>query len=146
MQCQDQAYDGASNMSGINNGVQALFKTEAKKVLYFHCLAHSLNLCLKDVTNTCEVIRDVLNFIYELTQLIKMSPKRLTFKLFDSLRSTTNTGKLTPHLRMLCPTCWTVRHSLIASILKNYSSIIQSALDMYMRLVRGMMIMLQTVA
>ena len=107
-QYRGQAYDGASNMSGINNGVQALFKAETKQVLYVHCLAH----------NTCEVIRDVLNFIYELTQL------------FDSLRRevTINTGELTPRLRMLCPTRWTVRHSSIASILKNYS-IIQSALD-----------------
>ena len=74
------------------------------------------------------MIRDVLNFIYELTQLIKMSPKRLT--LFESLRKevTVNTGELTPHLRMLCPTRWTVRHSSISSILKNYSTV-QSALD-----------------
>ena len=126
--CRGQAYDGASNMSGINNGVQALFKAEAKQALYVHCLAHSLNLSLKDVTNTCEVIRDVLNFIYELTQLIKMSPKRLT--LFDSLRKevSINTGELTPHLRMLCPTRWTVRHASIASILRNYG-VIQSALE-----------------
>ncbi|XP_065900823.1 zinc finger MYM-type protein 1-like [Dysidea avara] len=127
-QCRGQAYDGASNMSGINNGVQALFKAEVEQALYVHCLAHSLNLCLKDVTKTCDMIRDVLNFIYELTQLIKMSPKRLT--LFESLRKevTVNTGELTPHLRMLCPTRWTVRHSSIFSILKNYSTI-QSALD-----------------
>ena len=108
--------------------MQALFKAEAKQALHVHCLAHSLNLCLKDVTNTCEVIRDVLNFIYELTQLIKMFPKRLT--LFDSLRREViiNTGEFTPHLRMLCPTRWTARHALIASILRNYS-IIQSALE-----------------
>ena len=70
----------------------------------------------------------MLKFIYELTQLIKMSPKRLT--LFDSLRRevTINTSELTPRLRMLCPTPWTVRHSSIASILKNFS-IIQNALD-----------------
>ena len=127
-QCRGQAYDGASNMSGIKSGVQALFKSEANRALYVHCLAQSLNLCLKDVTNTCEIIRDVMNFIYELTQLIKMSPKRLT--LFDSLRKevSINTGELTPHLRMLCPTRWTVRHASIASILRNYS-IIQSALE-----------------
>lgn len=127
-QCRGQAYDGASNMSGINRGVQALFKSEANKALYVHCLAHSLNLCLKDVTNTCEVIRDVMSFIYELAQLIKMSPKRLT--LFDSLRKevSINTGEFTPQLRMLCPTRWTVRHGSIASILRNYS-IIQSALE-----------------
>ena len=127
-QCRGQAYDGASNMSGINRGIQALFKSEANKALYVHCLAHSLNLCLKDVTNTCEIIRDVMNFIYELAQLIKMSPKRLT--LFDSLRKevSINTGEFTPQLRMLCPTRWTVRHGSIASILRNYS-IIQSALE-----------------
>ena len=107
-------------MCGINNRVQALFKAQE---LYVHCLAHSLNLCLKDVTKTCEVIRNVLDFIDELTQLIKMSPKWLI--LFESLRQevTINSGELTPRLRMLCPTHWTVRHSSISSILKNYSTI-----------------------
>ena len=52
-QCRGQAFDGAANMSGIKNGVQALVKSEAKQALYVHCLAHNLNLCLKDVTNTC---------------------------------------------------------------------------------------------
>ena len=97
-------------------------------MLYVHCLAHSLNLCLKDVTKTCEVIRNVLDFIYELTQLIKMSPKRLT--LLESFRRevTINSGELTPRLRMLCPTRWNGRHSSISNILKNYSTI-QSTLD-----------------
>ena len=122
-QCRGQAYDGTSNMSGINNhGVQALFKAEVEQVLYVHCLAHTLNLCFKNVTKTYAVIRDVLNFVYELTQLIKMSPKRLTW--FESFRRevTINSGELTPRLRMLCPTHWTVRHSSISSILKNYST------------------------
>ncbi|XP_065920227.1 zinc finger MYM-type protein 1-like [Dysidea avara] len=43
-QCRGQAYDGASNMSGIRNGVQALFKKDEPRALYVHCLAHSLNL------------------------------------------------------------------------------------------------------
>ena len=69
-----------------------------------------------------------MNFIFELTQLFKMSPKRLT--LFNTLRKdiSINTGEVTPNLRMLCPTRWTVRHTSIASILRNYS-IIQSALE-----------------
>ena len=127
-QCRGQAFDGASNMSGIKNGVQALIKKEANKALYVHCLAHSLNLCLKDVAKTCSLIRDIMSFIYELTQLIKMSPKRLT--LFETLRKevTISTGELTPRLRMLCPTRWTVRHASISSILRNYA-VIQSALE-----------------
>lgn len=55
-QCRGQAFDGASNMSGIRNGVQALVKEEVSQALYVHCLAHNLNLCLKDVTNTCDML------------------------------------------------------------------------------------------
>ena len=127
-QCCGQAYDGAANMSDTRNGVQALFKRESPHTLYVHCLAHSLNLCVKEVTRACDIIRDTMSFVYELTQLIKMSPKRLS--LFDSLRKeiTFNTGEITPNLRMLCPTRWTVRHGSIGSILRNYS-ILQNALD-----------------
>ena len=127
-QCQGQAYDRAANMSGIRKRVQALFKKEVPQALYVHCLTHTLNLCLKDVTNNCELIRDVMSFIYDLAQLFKFSPKRLT--LFNSLRKevSINTGEVTPNLRMLCPTQWTVQHTSFASILRNYS-IIQSALE-----------------
>ena len=72
-QCRSQAYDGASNMSGIRNGAQALFKRA--RALYVHCLAHSLNLCVRDVSKMCKLIRNTLNFIHELVQLIKFSPK-----------------------------------------------------------------------
>ena len=44
-QCCSQAFDGAANMSGENNGVQALVKKEESRALYVHCLAHNLNLC-----------------------------------------------------------------------------------------------------
>ena len=37
-------------MSGIRNGVQALVKWEEARALYVHCLAHSLNLCVQEVT------------------------------------------------------------------------------------------------
>ena len=84
-QCRGQAYDGAANMSGIRIGVQALFKKEVPQVLYVYCLTHNLNFCLKDVTNNCELIKDVMSFIYDLAQLFKFSPKRLT--LFNSLKA-----------------------------------------------------------
>ena len=64
--CGGQANEVAANMSGIRNEGHALFKKEVHQALYIHCLTHSLNLCLKDVTNNCELIRDVMSFIYEL--------------------------------------------------------------------------------
>lgn len=80
-QCRGQAYDGASNMSGIRNGVQALIKKEADQALYVHCFAHSLNLCVQEVSKKCDLERNVMESIYELVQLIKFAPKRLA--LFD---------------------------------------------------------------
>ena len=129
-QCRGQAFDGASNMSGIRNGVQALLKREEPRALYVHCLAHSLNLAVQDMTAKCDLVRNVMTFVLDLVQLIKFSPKRTS--LFDSLRKdvaiNSNDSELTPSLRSLCPTRWTVRHSSIDSILQNYSILI-SALE-----------------
>lgn len=102
-QCCGQAFDGASNMSGTRNGVQALVKSEASKALYVHCLAHSLNLCIKDVVNKCELMHNVMDFILNLVQLFKFSPKRLF--LFDSLRRelTINTCETSPSKQLRLP-------------------------------------------
>ena len=43
--CIGQAYDGASNMSGVQNDVQALMKKKSDLCLYVHCFAHHLILC-----------------------------------------------------------------------------------------------------
>jgi len=83
--CRGQAYDGASNMSGIRNGAQALFKQDEPKALYVHCLAHSPNLCMQDISKKCKLLRNTLDFIHNLVQLIKFSPKRLN--LFESLKA-----------------------------------------------------------
>ena len=119
-QCRGQAFDGASNMSGIRNGVQALLKREEPRAF---CLAHSLNLAVQDMTAKCDLVRNVMTFVLDLVQLIKFSPKRTS--LFDSLRKdmaiNSNDSELTPSLRPLCPTRWTVRHSSIDSILQNYN-------------------------
>ena len=123
-----QAYDGAANMSGVRNGVQALKKKESDVCLYVHCFAHSLNLCVQEVTRRCELVRNYLEFISQLVQLIRFSLKRLN--LFESIRESVMLSEsesgLSPSLRPLCPTRWTVRHSAINSILKNYHNLMSS--------------------
>jgi len=59
-------------MSGIRNGVQALFKQGV------HCLAHNLKLYLQDASRKCKTLRNTMDFIRELVQLIKFLPKMLT--------------------------------------------------------------------
>ena len=116
-------------MSGIRNGVQALVKREADRALYVHCFAHSLNLCVQEVSKRVKLVRNVMDFVYELVQLIKFSPKRYTmFSRFKKEISLRNDQTPSPTLRTLCPTRWTVRHGAIESILLNYK-ILQDTLE-----------------
>ena len=58
--CTGQCYDGGAKESGVQKSVQALMKKEAGHCLYVHCFAHSLNLCIKDVTKNCELLCTVV--------------------------------------------------------------------------------------
>ena len=45
-----QGHDGASVMAGNFSGVQARIKHVIPSIIYIHCRAHELNLCLVDST------------------------------------------------------------------------------------------------
>ena len=48
-----QAYDGASVMSGVHNGVQKLIKDRSSMpVPFIHCAAHNLNLVINDAVDS----------------------------------------------------------------------------------------------
>ena len=150
--CIGQAYDGAANTSGVRNGVQALMYKEANHCLYVHCFAHSLNLCVQDVTKRCELLLNCMEFIFQLVQLIRFLPERLN--LFHSVRKdiTLSDSESTPSpsLKTLCPTRWTVHHPAIDSILKNYQAlismleVIQQANDEYGAKGKGLLTQMET--
>ena len=99
-----QCYDGASNMSGIRNGVAA-------------CYGHALNLAVSDAIKGSKVMKSCLDTAYEITKLIKYSPRREA--IFHALKNELSSS--TCGIRVLCPTRWTVRAESLASILSNYS-------------------------
>ena len=96
-QCRRQAFDRASNMSGANNGVQALVKGENSKALYMyvHCLAHSLNLCLKNVTSKCILIL-CHGLYFQPSAAHSFFSQKALFINFDSIRKiiTVNIGEI----------------------------------------------------
>ena len=104
-QCRGQAYDGASNMSGYLSGVATRIQNDVPSAVYVHCLAHCTNLCLQSVGRQCSSVRDSLDLVMELSQLIRFSPKRSS--LFQNLQDQLATSA--PSLKPLCPTRWTVR-------------------------------------
>ena len=52
-----QSYDGASVMSGHENGVRARVQNEFQYAAFLHCYAHQLNLVLMDGASAPEVRR-----------------------------------------------------------------------------------------
>jgi hypothetical protein len=71
-----QGYDGASNMRGQWNGLQALFMKDCPYAYYVHCFAHRLQLAL--VTASRE-ITPINKFFEKLTYVVNVvcsSPKR----------------------------------------------------------------------
>ncbi|XP_052178763.1 uncharacterized protein LOC127792338 [Diospyros lotus] len=64
---QGQGYDGASNMRGEWNGLQALFLRECPSAYYIHCFAHRLQLALVVVAKD---VHDVWLFFQSLSSIV----------------------------------------------------------------------------
>ena len=74
--CRGQCYDGCSTMYGSKSGVAVQIKSKEERVLCTHCYACSMNLAVGDTMKVCPVLKDTIDNTYELTKLVKMSPKR----------------------------------------------------------------------
>ncbi|XP_057760180.1 uncharacterized protein LOC130980528 [Arachis stenosperma] len=64
-----QGYDGASNMRGEWNGLQALFLNDCRQAYYVHCFAHRLQLAL--VAASREVLQ-IHEFFTQLTVIVNI--------------------------------------------------------------------------
>ena len=92
-------------MQGARKGLATLIKNECPAALAVHCLAHSLNLCLQDAARKIPALRNALDLVREIVQLINYSPKRKHLFSQKLLESDGPKGGLKP----LCPTRWTVK-------------------------------------
>lgn len=115
-----QCYDGASAMSGTRNGVAKRIADLESRAVYTHCYGHALNLAASDTLKQCKLMKDALDTSYEITKLIKYSPRREG--IFQSLKENLPAGS-TPGIRVLCPTRWTVRADSLLSISRNYETL-----------------------
>ena len=74
--CQGQCYDGLAKMAGIQNGEAVQMCAEEPRALYSHCHGHARNLATGDTIKKNKNLCDVLDTVYEITKLLKFSPKR----------------------------------------------------------------------
>ena len=120
--CRGQAYDGAANMQGKRKGLATLIRNEVPAALPVHCLAHSLNLCLQDVTRKVQLLRDAIDIVREIEGLINNSPKQE--HLFNEILLQSEGPKV--GIKPLCPTRWTVRTEAIDAVIKQYPVIMET--------------------
>ena len=115
-----QCYDGASAMRGVRNGVAKQICDEEPRALYTHCYGHSVNLAVNDAIKVSKLLKMALEVTHEITKLIKYSPRR--DEIFKNLKTAHDhaTQHVTPGIRVLCPTRWTVCADALTSILENY--------------------------
>ena len=74
--CVSLAGDGASNISGHEKGLAVRFKEFAPLCVYVHCYAHRLNLAVKDLLSSIQLLRNVLGTVQEIYNFLEGSPKR----------------------------------------------------------------------
>ena len=113
-------------MQGCRKGVAVQILQEEPRALYTHCYGHSLNLACQDVIRSIKPLKNALDLVFELSKLLKFSSKRNA--QYKSIHA--EVAPEQPGFRTLCPTRWTVRSSLLDSILKNYA-VIQASLEKF---------------
>lgn len=124
--CRGQCFDGASNMLGPKTGVAKRIQDVQPKAHATHCYAHSLSLCVKDMTSNCATLSQTMDIAKEIVTLIKFSPKRecLLKELKDNLEIE-DENVSSRGIIGLCPTRWTVRASCFRRILEHYPILLQ---------------------
>ncbi|VAI41896.1 unnamed protein product [Triticum turgidum subsp. durum] len=75
-QVRGQGYDGASNMSGEFNGLQAKIMNENKSAYYVHCFAHKLNLVVVAIAKKIFEVGDFFDMVSVLLNVVGASCKR----------------------------------------------------------------------
>ena len=123
--CRGQCYDGAANMSGARKGVASQLLSQESRAIYTHCYGHALNLAVANTIKQSVVCRDSLDVAFEITRLIKFSPKRSA--ALDAIKAVhqdaSDSAPSAAGIRLFCSTRWTVRGDAIASIIDNYESL-----------------------
>ena len=75
------------------------------KCTFTHCYGHALSLSCNEMVKRCEAMKSFLEVTFEVTKLIKYSPKRQ--RILENIKN--DTLNTSPGVRVLCPTRWTVK-------------------------------------
>ena len=102
-----QAYDGASVMSGIHNGLHMKIKKDHPNAIYIHCMAHKLNLV---IVNSIKSNEDAVEFFNTIQSLYVLFANPINNHLLKLICSEKNIKNL--EINSLSETRWACRYVL----------------------------------
>ncbi|XP_039310402.1 zinc finger MYM-type protein 1-like [Solenopsis invicta] len=119
MKLRAQGYDGAANMSGIYNGLQAKILRRQLNAVYVHCAAHNLNLVINDAVKSSKDIRNFYDLLESVYVYFGHSISRWAtiISMFENKKHS---------LKRLCPTRWSSRYDTLHSLRFHYAEILRA--------------------
>ena len=125
LNCVAQASDGASVMSGKDNGVQKLFRDIAENpCIFVHCYAHRLNLVLSVSSTEVQSSKEFFDLIRKTIGFINVSVKRKA--IFTKLQTS---DPARPHVLVLPDLCdhkWNFRERAVSVVHSRFSYLLQT--------------------
>ena len=82
------------------SGVAKQLSDEENHAVFLHCYGHALNLAVGDSVRNSKLLKDALEITFEVSKLVKYSPKRDV--MFE--KSKDKLAPNTPGFCVLCPT------------------------------------------
>jgi hypothetical protein len=122
-----QGYDGASAMSGDDNGVQGVIRETYEWAMYFHCASHCLNLVLTKAADEY-TIRNGVGLMNEVAVFFADSNKRLLI-LQEAISLKCPESEHT-RLKKQCATRWVKRHDAVLVFKALYPAVIKALEDL----------------
>ena len=124
-----KGFDGASNMSGKDEGVQQHLTTAgATKSTYFHCFPHRLNLVLEKSVDTVPAVNDVFDIIGSIYRYLEGSPKRHALYERKLREKGIMKGKITLH--SLSDTRWAAKSDNLETVINTMPAIVEILKEM----------------
>jgi hypothetical protein len=123
--CVAQASDGASVMSGKENGVQKILRDVVKNpCIFVHCYAHRLNLVLSVAAIQVQCANDFFDLIRKCIAFVNVSIKRKA--IFSDLQKIDPEQPKVLCLPDLCEHKWNFRERAISVVHQRYNHLLET--------------------